>query len=77
MDGECFDDEVFERLQKIEQSIFRNIVKEVEQELGEDWGGSKEQNQVGDLKVAQSVKRSFKTYETSRKKKSEKKYFKF
>lgn len=55
-----------EQLRKIEEDMFRDLVKhEVEAELG-DWSGSKQQNQMADLKIAKNVKSSFCEYEKNR-----------
>ena len=60
----------------IEEEIFLNIKADVEKELGRDWVGDKEQNSLADMKVAQSVKKSFRNYERSRKG-TDIQYFKF
>ena len=63
-------------MRNIEEGIFRDLVKiEVEAELG-DWSGSKEQNQMADLKIAKNVKSSFCEYEKNRNSYDEN-YFKF
>lgn len=60
----------------IEEEIFLNIKAEVEKELGREWEGDKEQNSLADMKVAQSVKKSFRNYERTRKG-TDIQYFKF
>ena len=64
------------KLSQIEKSIFNNIQKSVEESTNNVWIGSKEQNSLADLKIATSIKNSFRQYETSKAKK-EKSYFKF
>lgn len=69
-------DERGEKLRKLEENSFRNLVKaEVEQILG-PWSGSQEQNKCADVKIAMSIRSSFKAYENN-KKNFEKSYFKF
>ena len=46
----------------IEKQLFTAIKPSLERDLG-DWSGSKEQNSVSDLKVATTVKNSFRYYE--------------
>ena len=60
----------------IEEEIFLNIKGEVEKELGREWAGDKEQNSLADMKVAQSLKKSFQNYEKGRKG-GDIKFFKF
>ena len=65
-----------DQARNIEEEVFLNIKSEVEKELGREWIGDKEQNSLADLKVAQSLKKSFVYYEKSREDK-DKQYFKF
>ena len=65
-----------DKLRKIEEQMFAEVVKkDVEDELGV-WSGSKEQNDLADSKISMNVKSSFRVYEKSRAK-HEKCYFKF
>ena len=60
---------------KIEERIFKNVVEEVIKKKGK-WYGSAEQNSFCDLRIASTLRSSFKNYE-SRRKEYEKSYFKF
>ena len=51
------------QLLNIERAIFVNIKGDVEQETGKKWCGDKDQNSRADIKVAQSVFMSFRSYE--------------
>ena len=65
-----------EKLRKIEEKMFTELVKkEVEEELG-DWSGSKEQNDLADNKISMNIKSSFRVYEKT-KASHEKSFFKF
>ena len=64
MDG---GDDRCDRLRKIEEMIFFDLVKnEVEEELG-GWSGSLEQNELADRRISDSVRKSLKNYENNRK----------
>lgn len=55
-----------DQLLSVEMRIFNNIKKEVEDETGGIWKGTRDQNKLADLKVAQSIHSSFKKYEEGR-----------
>ena len=66
-----------DRLQRIEETIFLSIKKDVLEELGdEEWVGDSKQNQFADLKVATYLKQSFAEYKKN-KPESSKAFFKF
>lgn len=63
-------------MRKIEEKLFRALVKsEVELVYG-PWTGTVEQNRSADMKISMIVKSSFKVYEKTRKT-FEPSYFKF
>ena len=65
-----------DKLRKIEEKMFTDLVKkEVEKEVGE-WRGSKQENNLADFKIVMNVKSSFRTYEKT-KQSFEKVFFKF
>ena len=55
--------ETKERLNSIENEMFQHIKPKVEADLNQKWSGSKVQNSLADLKIADSIKSSFKSYE--------------
>ena len=50
-------------LTRIESEMFHHIKPMIEKELSEEWTGTKHQNQIGDLKVAEAMRSSFRSYE--------------
>ena len=69
-------DERGSKLRKIEENLFKEVVKfEVEEALG-PWTGSAIQNRSADLKISTGIKSSFKSYEKN-KQSFEESYFKF
>ena len=65
-----------DKLRKIEEKMFTDLVKkEVEKEVGE-WRVSKQENNLADFKIVMNVKSSFRTYEKT-KQSFEKIFFKF
>ena len=76
LDGAELDDDDRERIMQIEDIIFNNIKKEVEDDTGKDWSGTAEENRRADFKVSKSVKSSFESYEKTRKS-SDASFFRF
>ena len=70
------DDDDRDRIMQIEDIIFNNIKKEVEEDTGKDFSGTEEENRRADFKVAKSVKSSFESYEKTRKS-SDTSFFRF
>ena len=76
LDGGEFDDATQVSLDVMEMNVFKNILKEIENEIGHPWEGSKKENELADLKVAISIKNSFANYEKN-KSKTDQLFFKF
>ena len=62
MDSYQTDETTRKDLLKVEHKQFEHILKDVEKETG-PWSGSNIQNYLADVKIANSIYSSFKTYE--------------